>query len=110
MQAFARTLSYEIRLCNNGELPIHLLAEVSASTLALAGEISPAWAREGARAIADHVPTAQARVLAGQGHIVADDVLISVLKEFLLSKSSRVRRRGDEGGAWCGEENQRRRT
>jgi pimeloyl-ACP methyl ester carboxylesterase len=84
MQAFAPTLSYEIRLCNNGELPTHRLAEVSASTLALAGETSPAWAHEGARAIADQVPTGQAQVLAGQGHRVADDVLISVLTEFFL--------------------------
>lgn len=82
MQAFAPTLSHEIRLCNDGELPADRLAEVSASTLALAGETSPAWAHKGARAIADQVPTGAAQVLAGQGHIVADDVLISVLKAF----------------------------
>lgn len=85
MQAFAPTLSYEVRLCNNGELPTDRLAEVSASTLALAGETSPAWAHKGARAIADQVPTGRARVLVGQGHRIADDVLISVLKEFFFS-------------------------
>ena len=46
MQAFAPTLSHEIRLCNDGRLPSHRLAEVSASTLALAGEMSSAWAKE----------------------------------------------------------------
>lgn len=84
MQAFAPTLSHEVRLCNNGVIPTEQLAAVSAPTLVLAGETSPAWAHEGARAIADAVPAGQARVLAGQGHRVADEILIPVLKEFLL--------------------------
>lgn len=84
METFAPTLSHEVRLCNNGEVPAHLLARVSAPTLVLAGERSPAWAHDGARAIADQVPAGHARVLAGQGHMVADDVLISVLREFFL--------------------------
>jgi len=85
MEAFAPTLSHEIRLCSNGVLPTHRLARLSAPTLALAGETSPSWAREGAAAIADAVSSGQARVLAGQGHRVADNVLISVLKEFFRS-------------------------
>jgi hypothetical protein len=43
---------------------------------------SAAWAQEGARAIATVVPNARSRVLEGQGHGVADDVLIPVLTEF----------------------------
>jgi pimeloyl-ACP methyl ester carboxylesterase len=82
LEVFAPTLSHEIRLCNNGVVPTGRLAKVSAPTLALAGAISPSWAGEGARAIADAVSSGQARMLAGQGHKVADDVLISVLKEF----------------------------
>jgi pimeloyl-ACP methyl ester carboxylesterase len=84
MQAFAPTLSHEVRLCNDGEVPSRRLREVLASTLALAGELSPAWAHDGARAIAEEVHTGEARVLAGQGHRVADDVLVPVLKEFFL--------------------------
>jgi pimeloyl-ACP methyl ester carboxylesterase len=79
MQAFAPTLSHEIRLCNNGEVPTDRLADVPAPTLALAGETSPAWAHEAARAIAEQVRSGEAQVLAGQGHRIADDVLISVL-------------------------------
>jgi pimeloyl-ACP methyl ester carboxylesterase len=82
MQAFAPTLSHEVRLCNGGEVPIDRLAAVSVPTLVLAGEASPAWAREGARAIAEHVPSCQSHVLAGQGHKIADDVLVSVLMGF----------------------------
>jgi pimeloyl-ACP methyl ester carboxylesterase len=82
MESFAPTLSHEIRLCNNGVVPTGRLARVSAPTLALAGETSPAWAREGAGAIAAAVAKGQARVLPGQSHTIADDVLVSVLKEF----------------------------
>ncbi len=82
METFAPTLSHEVRLCNNGVLPTDRLGNLSPPTLALAGETSPSWAQEGARAIAAAVPSGQARVLAGQGHRVADDVLISVLKEY----------------------------
>ena len=84
MEKFAPSLSYEVRLCNDGALPVERLAKVEAPTLALAGEISPPWAQEGARAIARTVRNGQARVLQGQGHGVADDVLIPLLKEFLL--------------------------
>jgi pimeloyl-ACP methyl ester carboxylesterase len=60
------------------------LAKISVPTLALAGGASPAWAREGTRAIAEAVPNGQARVLEGQTHRVADDVLIPVLMEFFV--------------------------
>lgn len=84
MLAFAPSLSHEVRLCNNGELPTNRLAQVSTPTLALAGGTSSEWAHQGARAIADQVPAGQAKVLAGQGHLIADDVLIAVLREFFL--------------------------
>jgi pimeloyl-ACP methyl ester carboxylesterase len=84
-QAFAPTLSHEVRLCNNGEIPTDRLAEISAPTLALAGGASPAWAQDGARAIADQVLSGQAKLLAGQKHLIADEVLIPVLTEFLLA-------------------------
>ena len=92
LRAFAPTLAHEVRLCNNGELPIDRLADVAAPTLALAGAASPAWAHEGARAIADRVPTGQAKVLAGQGHVISDDVLIPVLTDFF-----RLEPRGGDG-------------
>lgn len=84
MQKYAPTLSYEVRLCNNGAPPLDRLANVAAPTLATAGENSPAWAREGAQAIAAAVPTGEARVLEGQGHAPADAVLVSLLKGFFL--------------------------
>jgi trimethylamine:corrinoid methyltransferase-like protein len=44
------------------------------------------WAQAGARAIADAVAKGKAHVLAGQGHRVADAVLISVLTEFFAAR------------------------
>ena len=82
MESFAQTLVYDVTLCNDGSVPVDRLAKISAPTLALAGGASPAWAGEVARAIAAAVPDGQARVLEGQGHGVADDVLIPVLTAF----------------------------
>jgi pimeloyl-ACP methyl ester carboxylesterase len=82
MESFAHTLPYEVRLCNNGSVPVERLVKISAPTLALAGGTSAAWAHEGARAIAAAVPNGRSRVLEGQGHGVADDVMIPVLTEF----------------------------
>jgi pimeloyl-ACP methyl ester carboxylesterase len=87
MQAFAPTLSHEVRLCNNGNVPTSRLAGVWVPVLALAGEASAGWAHDVARAIAGHVAGALARVLPGQGHLIADDVLITVLEEFFLPES-----------------------
>jgi pimeloyl-ACP methyl ester carboxylesterase len=82
MESFAHTLAYEVGLCNNGTVPVDRLAKISVPTLALAGGSSPAWAREGASAIAAAAPKGHARVLEGQGHGAADDVLAPVLTEF----------------------------
>jgi pimeloyl-ACP methyl ester carboxylesterase len=82
MESFANTLAYEVGLCNEGSVPVDRLAKISVPTLALAGSVSPAWARDAAHAIAEVVPNGQARVLEGQGHGVADDVLIPVLMDF----------------------------
>jgi pimeloyl-ACP methyl ester carboxylesterase len=82
MEKFAPTLSYEVRLCNDGVLPVQRLAGISIPVLALAGETSPPWAHEGAQAIAEAVPHGEARVLEGQSHAVADEVLADVLKNF----------------------------
>jgi pimeloyl-ACP methyl ester carboxylesterase len=82
MQSFANTLPYEITLCNGGSAPVDRLAHITTPTLALAGGMSPDWAREGAEVIAGAIPGAESQVLEGQGHGAADEVLIPVLAEF----------------------------
>ena len=85
MEAFAHTLPYEVRLCNEGSIPSERLAKIAAPVLALAGGASPAWAANGARAIAADVQNGQDQVLEGQGHAVGDDVLVPILLEFAAS-------------------------
>ena len=84
MLSFAHTLPYDVRLCNSGSVPVDRLAKIAVPTLALAGGASPAWAQASARAIAEAVPEGRHRVLAGQDHGVADDVLVPVLREFFV--------------------------
>ncbi len=85
MQAFANTLPYEITLCNGGSAPVDRLAKIGAPTLALAGGASPAWAQDGARAIAAAIPGARWRLLDGQGHGPADDVIAAELTELFAA-------------------------
>lgn len=82
MVSFANTLPYEVTLGNDGSVPVDRLSRVSARTLALAGEASPEWAREGARTIASAVPAAEMRVLRDQDHGPSDEVMIPLLTEF----------------------------
>jgi pimeloyl-ACP methyl ester carboxylesterase len=83
MCSFAHTLPYELRLCNNGAVPRDRLARITAPTLALAGGASDSWAAEVARTIAATIPDAEHRVLEGQGHGAADDVIVPILNEYL---------------------------
>jgi pimeloyl-ACP methyl ester carboxylesterase len=82
MTAYAPTLPHEIRLSNNGSIPTERLQKITIPVIALAGGDSVAWAREVADALADIIPGGQSRVLAGQAHGVADEVLIPLLEEF----------------------------
>lgn len=82
MTAMARTLPYEVRLARNGNVPVELCSRITAPALVLAGGASPPVARQVADTIAAAAPHGTARVLDGQGHGVADDVLIPVLTEF----------------------------
>jgi pimeloyl-ACP methyl ester carboxylesterase len=55
---------------------------VVAPTLVLAGGESFPFMRETARALAEAIPDARSRVLEGQTHAVAPEVLSPVLGEF----------------------------
>jgi pimeloyl-ACP methyl ester carboxylesterase len=80
----AHTLPYDVTLGNEGIVPSERLTTITAPVLALAGGASPAWAFDGALAIASAVPDAEYRVLNGQDHNIADDVLVSVLTEYFV--------------------------
>jgi pimeloyl-ACP methyl ester carboxylesterase len=85
MTALAHTLAYDIAVCGyTNELPAGRLAAIEVPTLVLGGGNSPEWFHNTVRAVAETVPGAELRFLAGQDHRAADDVLAPVLIDFLL--------------------------
>ena len=57
-------------------------ASVSVPTLVMVGGVSPAFFHNGAQSLVDILPNAKSRILAGQDHGPADDVLTPALVEF----------------------------
>lgn len=79
LKAVAHTLPYDIELVEAYQrgtaLPAGMWSGVRVPALVLAGGKSPAWMRNGAKALADALPRAEHRVLAGQTHMVKAGVL-----------------------------------
>ncbi|GHD29681.1 alpha/beta hydrolase [Streptomyces violarus] len=84
MEAIAASLAYDDAVMRDGRVPRDRLAAVGVPVLAVAGDASPAWLREAARAIADSVPKGAYRTLQGQTHMVEPNVLAPVLTDFFL--------------------------
>jgi pimeloyl-ACP methyl ester carboxylesterase len=86
LKAVAHTLPYDIAVVQDNQrgkpLPARRWASVTAPTLVVEGGKSPAWMRQGMRALADVLPNAKLRTLPGQTHMVKPRVLAPVLVEF----------------------------
>ncbi|MFI2379688.1 alpha/beta fold hydrolase [Streptomyces sp. NPDC018964] len=82
MESLAPSLAYDDAVMGDGSVPRELLASIGVPVLSIAGDASPAWMREAARAIAESVPRGTYRTLEGQTHMVEPDVLAPVLAEF----------------------------
>jgi pimeloyl-ACP methyl ester carboxylesterase len=85
MVARAGTLGYEVGCCNDGVIPADRLAAIDRPVLAAAGGAGPAWATDGATAIAGAVPGGRSAILEGQDHNPAPEALVPLLMEFLAS-------------------------
>lgn len=84
--ALAHTLAYDSEVMGDaqgGTVPFDLAAAAKAETLVLVGGESPAWMIDTDRALAEALPAGRLRVLAGEQHVVAPEVLVPVLVEFL---------------------------
>jgi pimeloyl-ACP methyl ester carboxylesterase len=79
--ALAHTLAYDVRLLNEGVVPAERLAHIACPVLGTSGSLSPPWAAASVRAVAEAVPDGEWRVLEGQSHNVAPDVLATLLRE-----------------------------
>jgi pimeloyl-ACP methyl ester carboxylesterase len=81
-EALAHTLPYDLALLGDQRIPVERLTTVDVPTLVVSGAASPQWARQAAESVARAVPHSQHRVLEGQTHNVADEVLAPVLISF----------------------------
>lgn len=88
-EALAHTLVYDTILLGDGSLPVERAAPVKACTLVLEGGVTFPFMRGTARALADFIPDAQCRVLEGQTHEVAPEVIAPVLEECFVGGSRR---------------------
>lgn len=85
MVALAHTLAYDVRICNDGVVPAQRLGGVSCAALATAGELSPPWAPAAVEAVAAAIPDGEWRLLAGQAHNLATDILAPLLIDRFLT-------------------------
>jgi pimeloyl-ACP methyl ester carboxylesterase len=81
-QALAHTLSQDLRLADNGHVPLERLKRIEAPVLAMAGAASPRWAASTTATLAGALPNARGRTVDGQHHLPADVVLAAILESF----------------------------
>ena len=86
LEAIAPTLAYDSEVMGDisrgGTIPADQASSVTNPALVLCGGASPAWMIDVGRQIADTMPNGRHRVLEGQEHVVAPEVLAPVLAEF----------------------------
>jgi pimeloyl-ACP methyl ester carboxylesterase len=85
LKAVAHTLPYDAALMTAFRIPRQRFESIRIPVLVMHGSKTDARLKEAARAIAQAIPRAQLRELAGQTHNVKPDVLAPVASEFLTS-------------------------
>ena len=80
-EAFAPTLIYDATLMGDFSLPRERIAKATVETLVIDGGTVP-WMSQAAQAVADTLPHAHRRTIAGQPHNVADEAMAPVLIEY----------------------------
>ena len=83
-EAFAPTLVYDATLMYPFSLPKERIAKATVETLVIDGGTVP-WISQAAQAVADTLPNAHRRTIAGQPHNVADEAMAPVLIEYFQS-------------------------
>jgi pimeloyl-ACP methyl ester carboxylesterase len=90
MVATAPTLVHESEVMGDrqgGTVPADILRQVAVPTLVVYGDASPPWMLEVARQLVDGLPDATLRILEGEEHVVAPEVLAPVLATFLAGRA-----------------------
>jgi pimeloyl-ACP methyl ester carboxylesterase len=90
LEAVAHTLPYEAAVMRAFKVPRARFASIVVPTLAMNGSKTDPRLQRAARAVADAIPGAQYRTLAGQTHNVNPGVLASAAVEFFTASPSTV--------------------
>jgi pimeloyl-ACP methyl ester carboxylesterase len=85
LKAVAHTLPYDAAVMSGFKVPARRLAAVKVPTLAMYGSKTDVRLQKATRAVADAVPRAQLRALAGQNHNVAPKALTPAVLEFFTA-------------------------
>lgn len=83
MEALAPTLAYDAAVMGDSTVPIDAISSVTVPTLVLTGDKGAALSEGAARVLTKTLPDSELRVLKGQSHAVAWDVLANALEEYL---------------------------
>ena len=82
-EAIAHTLPYDARIMGDYSIPVERAGSVDVPTLVLVGGASFPFIRETAETLVAALPQGELRVLDGQSHDVAPDVMAAALRDFL---------------------------
>lgn len=86
LKAVAHTLPYDFHVLGDTgsgkPLPADRWATATVPALVMDGGKSPAWMRTAMRSLADTLPDARYRTLAGQTHLLKSGAVAPVLREF----------------------------
>ena len=85
LEAVAHTLPYDAAVMTEFRIPRERFGSIRQPTLVMNGSKTDARLRTAARGVADIVPGAQYRELAGQTHNVKPEVLVPAVTEFVKS-------------------------
>jgi pimeloyl-ACP methyl ester carboxylesterase len=81
-QALAHTLSQDLRLAGDGQVPVERLKRIGAPVLVMAGAASPPWAAATSATLAGALPHASVQFVEGQQHVPADLAVAAILGRF----------------------------
>ena len=90
LEAVAHTLPYDAAVMTEFRIPRARFASVGVPTLVMNGSKTDPRLKEAARAIAEAIPGARHRELAGQTHNVKPDVLSPAVVDFLTASTART--------------------
>jgi pimeloyl-ACP methyl ester carboxylesterase len=84
LETMAPTIAYDNAAMGDGTVPHDKAGRIRIPTLVIAGSLSSGELRHAAKTVAEAIPGARYRDLEGQSHTASPEMLLPLLREFLL--------------------------